>query len=351
MKKRSLTILFVLLLLLIPTTLAYWIQVNPPESVTSNVEIKVDFDYGPPKGIIEWDRHPNIKFNNGDIVQGTDKEYFYLVNNSSKCYWGKCPDPGTQKASDNPYKALTVKWVPEQLYRKGEVVVHNNRVYMFTKDISNTNDTPPNLLTYEGWKLISDIKFSKDPNHKDLRYKHDYLQIEDNKAVILNTNIYHKGDEPFPQHAYYKDLTFTEHYASGKTYPNKVAGGVSFSQVVFHEGMIFRTQNVELANHNAPGSLYGAWNRIDSIEWTNYNVYKQGDIVTHNGFVYKASADGVRNEPGKVSPQWIIQMEVNFQENVVYKKGHVVIYRNQVYTAQQDITDGTIPGSDSKKWK
>ena len=44
MKKRSLTILFVLLLLLIPTTLAYWIQVNPPESVTSNVEIKVDYN-------------------------------------------------------------------------------------------------------------------------------------------------------------------------------------------------------------------------------------------------------------------------------------------------------------------
>lgn len=350
MQKRIFGIIATLILLLIPSSLAYWNQASTPKNLVVSTGINVLFDFKAPGGVIDWEEETDHKFSKDNIVQVDDDDKYYHVINPEICVSypnGQCPKPGGDNAYQNPYRALTIEWVPNQIYYKNNVVTYDNEVYIFVLEQSYSHKTPP-PKNQEEWKLLSHIKY--DMIHK--RYANSYLQINSDSVVyLLQSGLW--TNQTFPTWPYDNqvELKFSESYSALKNYSIINYSNKLINPVVFHNGAIYRSEDIKLANQHEPGSQYGAWNRIDSIDWTNYNVYKKDDIVTHNGYVYKASKDGIRTDPGKVSPQWILLMEVEFQENVIYKKGHVVLYKNKMYKAETDIIDGTFPGSDQSKWK
>ena len=338
-----------MVILLIPNTLAYWTSIHPASSTLPNVSIKVLFDYGPPEGSIDWEEDLEHKYEKDEIIKVEDDDY-YVVVDPKLCEQytnGKCPKPGSPSADNNPYRSLSIDWVPNQYYYQNEIVRYDGNIYILVSSKSNSPQSPPSKVQEE-WRLLSHINY--DQVHK--RYEDTYLKIkEDTVVFLLQTGLW--KDINFPTWPYdnQTQLKFTESYDRNKTYTNIIYNGKTISPVVFHNNGIYKTENLTLSNQHEPGTYYGAWNRIDSIQWNDFNTYKKNDVVTHNGFVYQASRDGIRNTPGEISPEWILIMELKYQENVIYKRGHVVLYKNKMYKAQVDILDGTKPGSDESKWK
>lgn len=329
--KRIFTILLICILLLTPTSLAYWQGPLQPIPKTSQVSTTFGtYKYHVPAGSFEWE--PNKKYKQNDVILRNG--IYYIISNEKVCNDnGSCPDPGLDyNPHYTPYTPLTIQWYKKVNYKDNDVVLYNDVLYRAIAGGSPTGITPGEA-TWKSWTNLESIVF------KGNQYlpAGSYTQV-DKTIILLNAEV--GGNvTSVPNWAVAK--RFNENYTLTKTY--------ELGDAVFHEQGVYIVKDKALANKNVPGSVYGAWQRIDNANWYPFNIYKKGDIVRHNGSIYRAYTDNTKAAPNTTPYTWETLNDIKFNTNSVYKKDDVVIHNNIVYYATE-ITSGIEPGK-AKQWR
>lgn len=313
----------------LPKTHAYWEVTISPETIVKQSQVSVGtYSYEIPNGGSDFVANTTYETNSIIIKEGIP----YIVKDNKKCYDNKCPDPTTLTSPyDNPYKTTTLEWQASFMYDKNDIVSYNGKLYYaFQEHTASTNS--PLIKGINGWIPVHQFEFSLDYYSPAGYYLYKGAIVKTERDIWQNEKNWHQ---------YAISKTYTEQYSKTSQY--------SQGDAVFYNEGAYMVMDPLLANKNAPGTLYGAWNRIDSQQWQSYNLYKKGAVVFYKDKVYQAVVDYPNAIPATTPNTWNLLGEIKYQSNNTYKPNDIVIHNNIVYTALTTSTNKTPgqPGSET----
>lgn len=337
--KRIILVLMLLSLMLIPKTYAYWETPNVPEDKTISKETMTGtYPFGSISGLIEYsDKNKGYKLY--DLIH-KEGRYFVVIRPDS-CYESTCKDPFSFSGTGGhiPYAEISLEWRALIPYVSGDVATMNGILYK-TLNAGSAMSVKPDAKGSDAW-------FPLDPTRIHLGYRTDagsYFLYQ-KEIIKLNFTVY-PGESSWTPTSQQGNLP--DRYKDAYSPKTKYTTG----QAVFHNDKAYYVVNPELANKNAPGTIYGAWNQLDTIEWQAFNTYKKNDAVTYKGKVYQAISDNVQGEPGASLRTWNVVRDINYNQYNVYPAYTVVIHKNAVYHSLKETTN-LEPGSKGSEstWK
>lgn len=264
MKQRHLLILVLVLLLMltIPSTLAYWkptIESNP-EALTLGINVG------------KWKFEETIE-NFGFIDFFEDIEFINDKHPYQTLIKGKRP---------SEYEVIVVYYPPTNLYYKLDLNKHpttcnpyNSNTGCRRPDISDPYNNPYEQLQLE---YLRNLRY---PPQSDVLYEGDYYTKVDNNQTAPN------------EAGYPNWLLVNQTYEEGKTYS-------VYDRIVVDNQLYIANYSGTLSH---PHLYTGEWN-LKTYDYVEFNTYHYRDVVLYKGKYYYALYDNFKNISPDNSNYW-----------------------------------------------
>lgn len=415
------TLGFFLLIFTVSNTFAYWASSLISSSTQSNQQVGIgQWDFNNPNLPLGIQLYvPNTGYTQGTALYYEGNYYFAKVNTSTSHtlgegngYWA-------------PYNQYTLNYVPFNSYVVNQYVYHeaSNAYYYAFSNEANANAP----VTSNHWYRVGSIEFvtyNRYPTGSIVEYNGSYFrrlvnydigalptpansqiwknllevidwqpQIYAQSGTVVKYNGIYYSNSWYAQandvpgtgqnwKVYNATFTTPNNFTNGKVVEyqgsvyrlvnqanrNSIPGTqpnswnkintldyhqyniYALNDIVLYNGGVYRVVNATNANNHLPGTFYNAWNRLDSITYQPNNVYTNNDLVLYNNLPYivvnATNANG--NTPGTIANGWNLLGSLEYQWFNLYKSGDFIIYNNVAYRANQNVVN-ELP-STSNKW-
>lgn len=285
------------------------------------------------------DNTVSIWLSGSDYVAGS----LVLYNNS--LYRAKVKHTATSFEEDKDkwqeIYASVRNWKGGMFYDVKDSVIYDNSLYICVNANSDTVFTPINWLLVNNFSLVSEWCVSTD-------YRKNQLIISE--GLIYKANATHiSSSSAFSDDISYWDAVSANIriWQSGVTY--------SVNDVVFCGNTCYICKNGHIAGTDIRQDISN-WdllirNNAYLTDWTENNFYDSGQIVMHNGNIFrclKANTDATFD-----SSKWnlIIQFINDWQTNTPYALGTIVIHNLVLYRCKLNHTSDALSfDNDIDKW-
>ena len=242
-------------------------------------------------------------YQRGDTVQ-IDGDTFSLNIASNR---------GDHPLSDRQHVESRSSWVPADsipswsagTYEQGAVVLHNGVLYRRTDDSAADSTNPLDAIAEHddsapSWSGVETYSAGDIVQHNGARYE--------------STESSNRGYRPMPDMLYVFDTSSRAWVSVDSVAPWNSATTYVDDAIVRHNGSVYASQFGGNSGHDpaAPETAY--YRRGDGVAvapvsiapWYPQTGYTVGDLVAHNGIMYRAAVASVNFEPSEDRNHWAV---------------------------------------------
>ncbi len=287
---------------------------------------------------------------------------------------------GQWSSSNNVPLGITL-FDPHTYYSNGDLVWYEGYVYIYKGYTYQTTDEPTNE---NNWTILNDLVWYPTVTYYtgevvayngilyEAQWQHtgyepgtdingpwkslipDEISWSSGQATTLNEVVYYNNQ----LYIYKENYTTSE---PGSTNEWGIPADLTYSQYFVYKGgeIVLYQGNYYYANWYNKGNLPtngGAWSPYSLISWDPSTVYKGMKYVFHNGLIYEAldnkKVSYLQNEPGTAAGQsyWKVYNTTTWQPYNNYEDGDFVIHNGEYWYLANSVNADLEPGTAPDSW-